>query len=50
MAADLLLPPLYWSLTEASLAVVAACLPTLGPLFPIFRWKKSSAVSAALYH
>ena len=26
-------PPIYWSLIEAGLAIIAACLPTLRPLF-----------------
>lgn len=29
---DLIVPTLYWSIIEASLNIVAACLPTLGPL------------------
>ena len=33
---DLLLPTLYWSIIEASLNIVAACLPTLGPLLAKF--------------
>ncbi|CAF9908946.1 hypothetical protein IMSHALPRED_007544 [Imshaugia aleurites] len=34
--AYLILPTLYWSIIEASLNIVAACLPTLGPLVADF--------------
>lgn len=38
-AADYAAPAVYWSLTETSLAVVSACLPTLLPIFRGFSLK-----------
>lgn len=37
--------PLFWIFAEHAVAIIGACLPTLGPLWTKKQWQKSSIAS-----